>query len=156
VADGMSFGRIMALDIGHKRTGVALSDETRLISTPHSVIETEPRRLWIEKLTQLIEENEVKEVLVGVPLNQHGEEGQDAEKILKYVAVLRERLSVPVVEWDERFSTVQAERALISADMSRKNRKQVIDKVAAAIILQGYLDTLRYKTQDSSWQDEDS
>lgn len=147
-------GRIMALDIGQKRTGVALSDETRLISSPHCVVNTEPRKEWIKNLTNIISEYEVKEVLVGIPLNQFGEEGEDAQNIRKYVAVLREAISIPVVEWDERFSTVQAERALISADMSRKNRKQVIDKVAAAIILQSYLDSQRFQ-EKVSWDETD-
>ena len=143
----------MALDIGHKRTGLAISDESRLISSPHSVIDTEPRKTWTERLSQIIAENEVTEVLVGIPLNQFGEQGEDALNIQKYVALLRERVSVPVIEWDERFSTVQAEKTLIFADMSRKNRKQVIDKVAAAIILQNYLDSLRFKQGTAQWEE---
>ncbi len=143
-------GRILCLDIGQKRTGIALSDETRLIATPRSVILSEPRKKWISEIKTLIEENEVTLLLVGLPLNHHGEEGQDAENIRKYIAALRAEVSTPLIEWDERFTTAQAERMLISGDVSRKNRKDVIDKVAAAIILQSYLDSLRFGKSDDT------
>lgn len=139
---------MLALDIGEKRTGVALSDETRLIATPRSVIETQPKKKWLREIKTLLEENEVTLIVVGLPLNHHGEEGQDADNIRKYIAALRAETTTPMIEWDERFTTAQAERMLISGDVSRKNRKDVIDKVAAAIILQSYLDSLRFATNE--------
>lgn len=138
--------RILALDIGTKRTGVALSDELQTFASPNTVLPMENKNIWIKNLSNIIEENEVGQVVVGLPLNQHGESGKDAESVGKIIALLRERLKVPVIEWDERFTTVQAERALISADVSRQKRKEVIDKVAAAILLQSYLDHLRFQT----------
>ncbi len=136
--------RIMGLDIGQKRTGVAICDELRLIATPFDTVESENRAKWIERIKAIVEAEEIGRILVGLPLNQHGEEGDDAKKIRKFIALLQERLALPVIEWDERFSTVQAERTLITADVSRKKRKEVIDKVVAAILLQSYLDSLRF------------
>lgn len=141
--------RILALDIGSKRTGVALSDELRLISSPLTTVEAKNKKEWAQKIIDIVEESEAGSVLVGVPLNQHGEEGADAKKAKEFIALLRERLSVPVIEWDERFTTVQAENLLVTADVSRMKRKQVIDKVAAAIILQSYLDSLRFSSTHS-------
>lgn len=148
--------RILALDIGSKRTGVALSDETRLIASPLITIEASQFKPWLAKIQELIEAHEVGEIVVGLPLNQNGEEGQDALNIRKYIAALQEAVNIPVIEWDERFSTVQAERTLIEADVSRKNRKKVIDQLAACIILQNYLDRLRFKQnmETPAWDDE--
>ena len=137
--------RILSLDIGTKRTGVAISDELLCISQPLTAIHATNKRDWLQGVVELVEKEEVGQVLVGLPLNQDGEEGQDACRIREYIALLRERLQLPVIEWDERFSTVQAERSLLEADVSRKRRKQVIDKVAAAIILQSYLDSLQFQ-----------
>ncbi|MFM8269916.1 MAG: Holliday junction resolvase RuvX [Pseudomonadota bacterium] len=148
--------RIMALDIGSKRTGVALSDETRLFASPHVTIEETQIKPWLKKVQELVEKNQVAEVLVGLPLNQYGEEGKDALNIRRYIAALQEGLQIPVIEWDERFTTVQAERTLIDADLSRKNRKKVIDQIAACIILQGYLDSLKFNKnlETPSWEND--
>jgi len=146
----------MSLDIGSKRTGVALSDETRLLASPLITVEETQIKPWLEKIKNLVETHEVAEVVVGLPLNQFGEEGKDALNIRKYIAALQDGITVPIVEWDERFTTVQAERSLIESDFSRKNRKKVIDQIAASIILQGYLDRLRFKNQkeESTWDEE--
>lgn len=146
----MELGRILGLDIGSKRTGVAVSDSYRMIATPLTTVEARKKGEWVTKVIEIIEKEEATAVLAGMPLNQYGEEGKDAQNIRTYIALLRERVSIPVIEWDERFTTVQAERALLSADMSRGKRKDVIDKVAAAIILQSYLDSLRYSASENS------
>lgn len=148
--------RIMALDIGSKRTGVALSDETRLFASPLLTIEETQFKPWLAKVKQLVEDHQVAEVLVGLPLNQFGEEGRDALNIRKYIALLQEGLTVPVIEWDERFTTAQAERTLIDADVTRKGRKKVIDQIAACIILQGYLDSLKFSKnlETNSWEQD--
>lgn len=140
--------RVMGVDIGHKRTGIALSDETRFIATPLTVLEMVPGKKWAKEIARLVEEREVAQIVAGLPLNHNGEEGDDAIAILKFIALLRENVKVPVVEWDERFTTAQAERSLLAADVSRKGRKAVIDKIAASIILQGYLDSLRFQISD--------
>lgn len=136
----MSKGRVLALDIGEKRTGVAVSDEERILASPLLVVEALGRKDWLRKIRCVIEQEAPVEIVVGMPLDQYGAEGRDAEKIQRYVQMLKGAVRVPVVEWDERFTTVQAERALLEADVSRRRRKQVIDKVAAALILRAYLD----------------
>lgn len=135
--------RILGLDIGTKRTGVAISDAMRWLGRPYRTIETRDPREWVSQVVEITKEEEIGEIVVGLPLNQYGEEGDDAVRIRKYIQLVRDSVSIPVVEWDERFTTAQAERALIHADYSRKKRKEVIDQVAATIILQGYLDSLR-------------
>ena len=145
--------RILALDIGLKRTGVAISDENQRISLPLTTLEASKRGEWVNKITKLIKESDgIGQILVGIPLNHHGEEGADAIEIRKFVTLLRERTDLPVIEWDERFTTVQAERSLITADVSRKKRKEVIDKIAASIILQTYLDSLHFQ-ETPAWDD---
>jgi len=145
--------RILGLDIGTKRTGIALSDESRLFASPLIVITPANKLIWVETIKKICVENEVSEILVGVPFDQHGEAGDDALNIRKYIALLRERIKLPVVEWDERFTTVQATRMLIEGEVRRSKRKEVIDKVAAAIILQGYLDRLRHVPMSSEDSD---
>ncbi len=133
-------GRTLSLDVGSKRTGVACSDEYNLIASPLMVIEAVGLTQWIEKVLAVIEQEEPARIVVGLPLNGEGEEGRDALNIRRYIALLRERVQIPVIEWDERYTTVEAERILLEADVSRKRRKQVIDKIAAAIILKSYLE----------------
>lgn len=130
----------MGLDVGDVRTGVAFSDPLGIIASAHSVIEMTSFKAACEAVLQLAAEKEVVEVVVGLPLNQKGEVGPQAEKVLRFVHALEETLDVPVVTQDERFSTASAERALIEANVRRKKRKGKIDKVAAQQILQLYLD----------------
>ncbi len=139
---------ILGLDIGTKRTGVAVSDEGGTFSFPRDTIVTRNREEWFAKVKQVVEDDNVQEIVVGMPLNQDGEHGKDAQGIQVHIALLRERLKLPVIEWDERFTTHQAERTLLEADLSREKRKTVIDKVAATIILQSYLDSLRFKQEE--------
>ncbi|MBM4304848.1 MAG: Holliday junction resolvase RuvX [Deltaproteobacteria bacterium] len=139
--------RILGLDIGTKRTGIAIADETLSLASPLHCIEANSHQDWLTKLLKVLENYSIEKLIVGIPLNQHGEEGKDAQRIKKYIALLREQLKFPVIEWDERFTTVQAERALLSTDMSRKNRKQVIDQIAATMMLQSYLDYMRFQKE---------
>lgn len=134
-------GRILGLDIGSKRTGFAISDETRRIAFPRSSFQEADRKRLAKAIAETVEAEEVGLVVVGIPLDQFGEAGVAATEVRQFCALLRERLQVPVVEWDERFTTAQAERSLIEADVSRRRRKEVIDQVAAALLLQNYLDS---------------
>lgn len=133
-------GRTLSLDVGSKRTGVAVSDEYNLIASPLTVVEATDLKVWKEKILALVAEEEPARIVVGLPLDNEGEAGRDAANIRRYIALLREAVSVPVIEWDERYTTAEAERVLLQADVSRRRRKQVIDKIAAAIILQSYLE----------------
>lgn len=144
----MKPGRRLGLDIGLKRTGVAVCDELGMIASGLTVLEAERKAVWVDKVLKIVEENEVVEIVVGLPLNQDGERGQDAARIGEYVRLLEQKTAIPVIEWDERFTTVQAERLLIEADLSRERRRQVIDKISAVIILQSYLDSLESRNLD--------
>lgn len=134
--------RIMGLDIGNKTIGVAVSDLMGLTAQGVEVIR---RSGSIEEemysLQNLINEKEVNRIVVGLPINMNGTIGPQCEKVLEYKEKLETVLQLPVETWDERLTTVEAERLLINADMSRKKRKSVIDKMAAVIILQGFLDS---------------
>lgn len=132
--------RILALDVGRKRIGLAVSDPLGFTAQG---LGTLTRRNWDWDLAQLMEiarPYPVQEVLVGIPRHMDGRLGEQAEENLVLAQALADALGVRVVTWDERLSTVQAERVLIEADMSRKKRRRVVDQVAASIILQAYLD----------------
>lgn len=134
--------RILALDVGSVRIGVALSDPLGMIAQPLEVVQrrkVDP----LARVAQLIEEHEVECVVVGMPLRLDGTKGPAAQSIEKFVVELEARISVPVESWDERLSTAQAERAMIGGGVRRKKRKGKIDKVAASLILQSYLDAQR-------------
>ncbi len=135
--------RIMGLDLGSKTVGVALSDPAGVIGQPLCVLRRTSTRTDIDRLVSLMRKNDVARVVVGVPRNMDGSPAASAPIVLRFIEALRTRASVPVVTWDERLSTVAAERALIEADVSRRRRRTVVDSVAASVILQGYLDSLR-------------
>jgi putative Holliday junction resolvase len=130
--------RILGLDIGDKRIGVAVSDGLGLTAQGLTTVQ---RENCIEALRNLIKEYEVESIIVGIPKMLNGSIGIQGEKVLQYVDELRKALSVPISLWDERLSTVSAEKVLVEANMSRKKRKGVRDKVSAVLILQNYLDS---------------
>jgi putative Holliday junction resolvase len=134
--------RILALDHGTKRIGVAVSDELKLIAQPLEYIDTEPFADFLHRLKQLLREKEVELILIGLPRNMDGSYGHAALKIQQFVAALNGALTVPIKTWDERLTSVQANRLLIDAGVRRDKRKQKVDKMAAAILLQSYLDSL--------------
>jgi putative Holliday junction resolvase len=133
-------GRIMGLDVGEVRTGIAMSDPLQIIASPHSTIDMTSIDHALEAIVSLVRDQEVKLVVVGLPLNQRGEPGPQADKVLAFAERLRANLDVEVVTQDERFSTAEANRMLIGANVRRKGRKQVVDQIAATHILRGYLD----------------
>jgi putative holliday junction resolvase len=133
-------GRIVALDVGDVRIGVATSDPLGIIASPFTVIKCETPEKDLEAIKAVVLEREAVRVVVGLPLNQEGKPGPQAEKVLAFCEQLRAVLTVEVVTQDERFSTAAAQRMLIEANVSRKGRKQVVDKIAAQHVLQVYLD----------------
>ena len=133
--------RIMGLDVGEKRIGIALSDQMGWTAQAHSVLVRKNLKDDLQNIIKLCEENEVAEIVVGFPKNMNGTIGPKALEVQEFGERLRETASLPITYWDERLSTVSAERILISADVSRQKRKKVIDKLAAATILQNYLDS---------------
>ncbi len=133
--------RILGLDVGDVRIGVAVSDPLEVIAQPLASVKRISVSKDVESIKRLAEENEAGKIVVGVPKTLDDEVGIQAQKVLDFVESLGKAIEIPIVLWDERLTTAEAERALIEADMSRRKRKKVIDKVAAVLILQGYLDS---------------
>lgn len=134
--------RILALDHGSRRIGVALSDEMKMIAQPLEYIPAEPFAAFLERLKHLLREKEVELVLVGMPRNMDGSYGPAALKVQDFVAALKAAITVPVKTWDERLTSVLANRFLLQGNVRRDKRKEKVDKMAAAILLQSYLDSL--------------
>jgi putative Holliday junction resolvase len=132
----------MALDPGTKRIGVALSDEMRWIAQPLETFERRSEEADIAHIQGLVEQHNVRQVVMGLPFRLDGSIGPEAEQIKRFLERLEQTLSVPVVPWDERLTTKSAEALLIEADVSRRKRKGTVDRVAAAILLQSYLESL--------------
>ena len=133
--------RIMGLDVGDKKTGVALSDPLELTAQGKTVIKFDTVADQIDYIVALVEQYNVDQIVAGLPKNMNGSLGPRAEKVLALIEDLEEIVDIPVITWDERLSTIAAERTLIEADISRAKRKDVIDKMAAVVILQNYLDS---------------
>lgn len=131
--------RALALDVGNKTIGVAVSDLMGWTAQGLEVIRRRALEKDLERLKEIIKEYEVEEIVVGLPKNMNGSIGPQAQIVMEFVTQLEMVVNIPIVYWDERLSTMEAERALISADVSRKKRKEVIDKMAAVVILKGYL-----------------
>ena len=134
--------RLMGLDVGAKTIGIAFSDVRRVVATPRETIRRSKFTRDAETLRRLIEANDVGGLVIGLPINMDGSEGPRCQSVRQFAANLLATIDIPVVFWDERLSTVAAERALIEADVSRKRRAEVVDKMAAAYILQGALDRM--------------
>lgn len=132
--------RILALDHGTKRIGVAVSDELKMIAQPLEFIPAEPFADFLTRLREIIKEKEVELILVGLPRNMDGSHGPATLKVEAFIAVLRSAITVPIQTQDERLTSVMANRILIQGNVRRDKRKEKVDKMAAAIILQSYLD----------------
>ena len=135
--------RILALDHGTKRIGVAVSDEMQMIATPLEYIPAEPFADFLARLKEIIREKEVELIIIGMPRNMDGSYGPAALKVQAFVAVLKDAITIPIKPLDERLTTVQAQRYLIQGNVRRDKRKEKVDKTAAAILLQSHLDGLQ-------------
>lgn len=139
--------RIVGIDFGMARIGLAVSDVQKIIGTPLVTLQTERKsELTVAKLLEVLREHErlnryqIESIVMGFPLLMSGKKGLLADEVTHFVALLQEAIDVPVVTWDERLTSVQADRSMREANMSRKKRSQRADSVAAVIILQNYLD----------------
>ena len=140
--------RIMGLDYGSKTMGVAISDALGITAQGIETIERKEEnklRKTLARIEELVKEYEVTEIVLGFPKNMNNTIGERAEKSLELKEMLERRTGLPVIMWDERLTTVEAERTLIESNVRRENRKKYVDKIAAVFILQGYLDSLCMK-----------
>ena len=134
--------RLLGLDLGAKTIGLALADGTLIVASPHATIRRTKFTADAEELRRLIEQHGIGGLVIGLPVNMNGSEGPRCQSVRQFAANLLERFDIPIAFWDERLSTAAVTRALIEADVSRKRRAEVVDKMAAAYILQGALDRL--------------
>ncbi len=137
--------RVMGLDYGSKTVGVAISDPLGITAQGIETIERKEEnklRKTLARIEELVKEYEVEKIVLGFPKNMNNTIGERAEKSLELKAMLERRIGIPVIMWDERLTTVEAERTLIESNVRRENRKKYVDKIAAVFILQGYLDSL--------------
>ena len=133
--------RILGLDVGDKRIGVAVSDELGLTAQPVMTLERQSLEKDCAALNALIQKYEISKIVVGIPRSLSMKITPQTQKVLDLVEIFKQKWSLPIEEWNEWYSTQSAQAVLIEANMSRKKRKQVIDKLAAVLILQGYLDS---------------
>jgi putative Holliday junction resolvase len=134
--------RILALDHGTKRIGIAISDELKMIAQPLEFSPAEPFLEFVTRLKEIIREKEVELILIGMPRNMDGSYGPAALKVQEFIAVLKDMVAIPIQTWDERLTSAQAQRFLIQGGVRRQERKEKVDKMAASILLQSYLDSL--------------
>lgn len=134
--------RVLAIDHGTKRMGIAVSDELKIIALPLEFIPAEPFNAFLDRLRVLLREKEVELVVVGMPRNMDGSYGPAALRVQEFVATLKEAIHTPVRTWDERLTSAQAERILKSGNMRREQRRSKVDQTAAALLLQSYLDSV--------------
>ncbi len=139
--------RVMGLDVGERRIGVALSDPTSAIASPLEVVMVTDDEAAYAAIARLTSQHQVDQVVVGMPYSLSGAAGPAAEKVQEFVAELSRRLSVKVVTWDERLSTMAADRSMRETGVSRRKRDSLRDAIAAALILQGYLDSRRVRNK---------
>ncbi|HSO71729.1 MAG TPA: Holliday junction resolvase RuvX [Thermodesulfobacteriota bacterium] len=133
--------RIMGLDLGSKTIGVALSDPLTITAQSLTSIHRTSLAKDLEAILRLVEAHQVEELVIGLPINMDGSRGGAVDKVETFIEHLNALLTIRIIRWDERLSTVAAERILLEGDLSRAKRRKVIDRLSAAIILQGYLDS---------------
>jgi putative Holliday junction resolvase len=141
-------GRIMGIDVGTVRVGIALSDELGLIARPFATVRRGGDRVTARGIRDLASENAVDRIVVGLPLGLDGREQRSSADARRLAEVLGEETRIEIVVWDERLTTAQAERALIEGNVRREKRREVIDQVAAALMLQSFLDLERARRQE--------
>lgn len=136
-------GRLMCLDVGDKFIGIAISDTLRLISSPYKLYERKSYQKDGLEIATLASKEGVAAVIIGLPVNLSGEIGAQAEKTIQFIKKIENQVHIPLIFWDERFSSQAVEKMMLSFDTSRKKREKLIDKLASTYILQGVLDYLK-------------
>lgn len=139
-------GRILGIDLGIKRIGLAISDELLVTAQGLEVYEIKNKKSFFSYLKNLIKKYNINKIVVGLPLNKTGEITKSSW-VLGFITTLIKKINLPVETWDERFTSLEAEKVLLQADTSRKKRKEIIDKVSAQLILQSYLEKIKYQNE---------
>jgi putative Holliday junction resolvase len=139
--------RILGLDYGSKRIGVAVCDELGMTAQGLATIARKNRRSDLEEIDRFVRTYHVEKIVIGYPIRLDGTEGIQCEKVSKFASILESTFSLPVIKWDETLSTKAAEEVLVLANIARKKRKNIVDKLAASFILQGYLDAQRNRNR---------
>jgi len=142
--------RILGIDYGHRRLGIAVSDDEKILASPLPVYSRCNLDVDLAFLLGIVKENEVERVVVGLPRNMNGSIGKMAKEALSFAWKLRRKINIPISTFDERMTSVEAERVLVETNLSRKRRKGLRDSMAAVLILQGYLDRLGTKKDQES------
>ncbi|PIV20584.1 MAG: Holliday junction resolvase RuvX [Deltaproteobacteria bacterium CG_4_8_14_3_um_filter_45_9] len=145
--------RTMGLDVGTHTIGIAISDELGITAQGLKTLRRKSMEDDLKEIAAIIHQFEIDKIVVGLPKNMNGTLGKQAEFVLQWVEDLIDKIHVPVETWDERLSTVGASKVLLEADLSRRKRKKVIDKLAAVLILQGYLDQSRRTNHGTLFQE---
>ncbi|MFH1478384.1 MAG: Holliday junction resolvase RuvX [Candidatus Omnitrophota bacterium] len=133
--------RILAIDFGKKRLGIAVSDELNMTAQGVCVVERKDDTTYLKEIKSLVTQYNISKIIIGMPLNMNGTKGPSSGLVEDFTESLKKELAIPIEFVDERLSTLQGERVLLEADVSRRKRKLSIDKIAAQIILQTYLET---------------
>jgi putative Holliday junction resolvase len=141
--------RIMGLDIGSHTIGIAISDELGMTAQGLKTIRRRSMGEDLQEMMMIVDEYKIEKIVAGLPKNMDGTLGKQAEMVFQWIMDCKKKIHLPVVTWDERLSTVGASKILLEADLSRKKRKKVIDKLAAVLILQGYLDQIRNRKNEA-------
>ena len=137
-------GRLIALDVGKKRVGVAVSDAMRMVATGQEKLARQPAKAFMAALEALYAQEAAVGMLIGLPLSMDGSDSSQTQSVRQLAKNIEQQYDWPLLLWDERLSTVAAERAMIEADLSRAKRKSIVDQIAAAYILQGYLNSAKH------------
>lgn len=137
--------RILGLDVGDRTIGVAVSDPLGFTAQGITTIRRKNIEKDLEELKKICEEYNVESIVSGLPKNMNGTLGPQSEKVINFCDLVKEHINLPITMWDERLTTVAANRAMLEADLSRAKRKKIVDKMAAIYILQGYLDSIAKK-----------
>lgn len=142
--DTHRIGPFLGIDLGEKRVGLSISDRTQSIASNYATLEKKKFSLFSLDLQAIIDKEMICGIVIGLPLNMDGSEGPKCQSTRHFAKNISTIVNLPITFWDERLTTVAAERSLLSADLSRKKRKRVVDSVAAVLILQNLLDRLKY------------
>ena len=142
--------RLLGIDLGKARVGIAISDELGLLAHPLETFPADKKKALLERIAAIVREKKVESVVVGLPRNMNGSMGPAATEALAFVDQLRAKISCAVVTWDERLTTVAAHRTLREAGRSTRTTRGQVDQVAAQMILQGYLDQLQMQSQEKA------